>query len=237
MRAKALREQQARPGAQNVPQQPNGVARAASNGFQTPQQALPQIRSQVNISQQQRISNPMTAATGAHLSPQHQQAVQAQVRAMAAAQQAQVQAQAQAQGLVGQQQNGQGLNTSHLSPTLSYTNQSSSPSISQASPSPRAPSTSDTPAPSGNVTPRPPSTQPQPAVHPNPMARAAVTGMPSVPHYYGNMNMSGQQFTTTEQMEQALRLQNLIQAHQRQQIPQVSPPSGQLSSAQGGYPQ
>jgi len=71
------------------------------------------------------------------------------------------------------------------------------------------------------------------------MVRAAVQAMPNVPHYYGNVNMGGQQFTTTEQME-ALRVQNLIQAHQRQQIsqtPQVSPQSGQLSSAQSGYSQ
>jgi len=71
------------------------------------------------------------------------------------------------------------------------------------------------------------------------MVRTAVQAMPNVPHYYGNVNM-GQQFTATEQMEQALRVQNLIQVHQRQQIPQtpqVSPQSGQLSSAQSGYPQ
>jgi hypothetical protein len=167
----------------------------------------------------------VAVANAARLSPQHQQAVQAQVRAMAAAQQAQVQAQTQGQqGLMQgqpQPQPVQAMNGSHLSPSLSYTNRSSSsPSVSQASPPPRAPSASGTPVPSVNrssTTPQPPSTQPLLGAHPahaqlpSGIVRAPPTGLPNVPHYYGNVNIGGQQFTTTEQMEQALRLQSLIQ--------------------------
>jgi hypothetical protein len=165
---------------------------------------------QVNISQQQRLSNPMTAAANARLSPQHQQAVQAQVRAMAAAQQAQVHGQVQIQGQP-QQQNGQPMAGSHISPTLSSANQSSSsPSTLQTSPPSLVPSSAGTPVSYGNgssVTPRPPSTQPQlaHAQIPNNIPRAAVPGMPSVPQYYASVNMGGQQFASSEHVEQALR--------------------------------
>jgi len=76
---------------------------------------------------------------------------------------------------------------------------------------------------------------------PNAMVRPA-TGISSLPHYYGNVNMGSQQFTTTEQMEQALRLQSMIQARQRQQVPQTSqmavstqlPTQSQMMSPQPG---
>jgi hypothetical protein len=201
----------------------------------------------------------MVTAANARLSPQHQQAMQAQVRAMQAAQQAQAQAQVQALAQ-GQPQ----AQASHLSPTLSYTNRaSSSPSMSQASPAPHAQTVTDgsTTNGSSNGTPRPPSTQPAHPGHnqiPTNVARAAMP-------YYANMNMVGGQQFTQEQMEQAMRLQSILQvsflcaivslgadafltqqrgsqmspgAQQGQQ--QMSPPPGQVqmppAQGSGGYP-
>lgn len=144
----------------------------------------------------------MVTAGNARLSPQHQQAMQAQVRAMQAAQQAQ--AQAMAHGQAQQAQPAQA--NSHLSPTMAYTRSSSSPSISQASPVPPSQPPADTSAPpNGSGTPRPSSTQPHPAhaQMPNNMPRP-VQAMP----YYANMNISGQQ---TMDQAQAMRLQSMIQ--------------------------
>ena len=59
---------------------------------------MPQIRGQVNISQQQRLAvalQQQLSQSGVRMSPQQQQLVQAQVRALDAQQQAQAQAQAQ----------------------------------------------------------------------------------------------------------------------------------------------
>ena len=68
---------------------------------------MPQIRGQVNISQQQRLAAALQhqlSQSGARMSPQQQQLMQAQVRALEAQQQAQVQAQGQTPAQSGQTQ-------------------------------------------------------------------------------------------------------------------------------------
>ncbi|EGN96209.1 hypothetical protein SERLA73DRAFT_76187 [Serpula lacrymans var. lacrymans S7.3] len=207
---------------QQQQQTPNGVARPTG----AVPQGVPQIRSQpvpqVNISQQQRIPTPMAAAA-ARLSPQQMiqaQAQAAQARAIAAAQaQAQAQVQAQAQGSnIATNVNGVAPGT-HLSPPYSARASTSSPAIPQQASPPR---TAPTPTNSTN-SPRPSSAQPQIGVVqvsqvPGNVAPRPASSIPA--HYFPAVG--GAQFTH-EQMEQAVRLQNLIQAqHGRSTMSQAT---------------
>jgi len=175
---------------QQQQQQQQQAPRPAQAGIAS-SQVVPQIRSQVNISQQQRIPTPMAAAS-TRMSPQqiiHVQAQAAQARAMAAAQ-----AQAQTQ-------NGPAnlMNNTRLSPT--YASRAATSSPAQLSP----PRSSSTPS---NVLnpPRPPSAQSQVGI-------VAVPGnaIPRQPGHYFPVGASPQ--FTQEQMEQALRLQTLMAQH------------------------
>lgn len=94
-RNRQLREQQARL------QGTAGTAAVNRSALQFPNgvgQTIPQLRGQVNISQQQRLAAALQhqlSQSGARISPQQQQLMQAQVRVLEAQQQAQAQAQGQ----------------------------------------------------------------------------------------------------------------------------------------------
>ncbi|KAF8431767.1 hypothetical protein L210DRAFT_866921 [Boletus edulis BED1] len=219
-------QQQPQQPQQPQPQQPqqqqpgNGVSRPAAQ----PAQPAPQIRAQsavpqVNISQQQRMPTPMSAA--ARMSPQQMlqvQAAQARASAITAVTQSQVHAQLQAQVQIQAQAQGtpQAALASlpagtHLSPPYQSRAATSSPGISvtqQASP----PRTAVTPSNVGvAASPRPPSAQPQP---PMPSPQIAGNTMPrpasSIAAHYLPVVPSGPHFTQ-EQMDQALRLSSLMQ--------------------------
>ncbi|KAI0065418.1 hypothetical protein BV25DRAFT_1821819 [Artomyces pyxidatus] len=194
LREQAQRGQAAQAQAAQQPAANGAVARPPSNGLQPPQhhQAVPQIRSQVNISQQQRLPSGSGAP---RISPQ--QLLVAQQRALAATNGASLQAAST------------NMAANHLSPPSSFAQRAatSSPVVQQSSP----PRTSATPNP-----PRPPSAQQQQMVgytqtSPN-MHAAAAVARPNgnIGHYYPIPNMHQQQFTQ-EQMVEAMRIQSLMQ--------------------------
>lgn len=210
---------QAQQSQQQQQQTGNGTSRPAAQASQpTPQIRAQSAVPQVNISQQQRIPTPMSAA-GARMSPQQMLQAQAAAQARAnaitvvAQSQAQVHAQLQAQAQVQAQAQGtpQAALSSlsagaHLSPPYHSRAATSSPGIGvaqQASP----PRTAATPSNAGvAVSPRPPSAQPQP---PMPSPQIPGTTMPrptsSIAAHYLPVVSSGPHFTQ-EQMDQALRL-------------------------------
>jgi chromatin modification-related protein VID21 len=171
-------------------QQVNGVPRPPGAGL-PPVQGVPQIRSQVNISQQQRMPTPL-AAGSTRMSPQ--QAIHAQ------AQQARAMAQAQAAQNAVSSLNGI-MGNSHLSPPYVARAASSSPGLQRSSP----PRNSTTPSNASNP-PRPPSAQQQVGMipvpgnsMPRPVSNMGQQYFPPIP------NMPGQQQFTPEQMERVLR--------------------------------
>jgi len=169
---------------QSQQQQSGGAPRPTGIGIPTAQ-GVPQIRSQVNISQQQRIPTPMSTAN-TRLSPQQIMQVQAQARAMAAAQ-------AQTTNL-----NGVGSSIAHMSPP--YVSRAATSSPAQQSP----PRSANTPSNAGNP-PRPPSAQAQTT---GPHVPGNAIPRPSVGHYFPVVaSIQGTQYTQ-EQMEH-LRLQRL----------------------------
>ncbi|KAI9509664.1 hypothetical protein F5148DRAFT_1186196 [Russula earlei] len=165
--------QQGQPAQQ--PAQNNNVPRPQLNG-----QAVPQIRTQVNISQQQRMPATNVTRVSAQLLQQA-----AQQRALA---------------VVNANMTAAGANISapHLSPGFAQRAPVSSPVVPQLSP----PRTSTTPNP-----PRPPSaSQHQAHAQPSPNLPHAVTTRPNPnPGMYFS-SLHGVQFTP-EQMEHAMRLQ------------------------------
>ena len=193
---------------QQPQQQVNGAPRPQGIGIAATAQGVPQIRNQVNISQQQRIPTPMSAANN-RLSPQQMLQVQAQAaqaRALAVVQ-AQVQAQAQAQA---QTANINGVGGAHMSPP--YASRAATSSPAQSSP----PRNANTPSNASNP-PRPPSAQPQ--VGMTPVSQVSGSAIPRPPNNVNNLghffpavsNLPSAQYTP-EQMEQAIRLQTLLQA-------------------------
>ncbi|KAG9318171.1 hypothetical protein JVU11DRAFT_248 [Chiua virens] len=239
--------QQPQPQSQQTQPQPQvQVANGAARPGTQPSQPNPQIRAQstvpqVNISQQQRMPTPMTAAAAVvRMSPQQMlqvQAAQAQAQARAnaitavAQTQAQVHAQLQAQAQVQAHGTPQATLSSlpagaHLSPPYHSRAATSSPGISvtqQASP----PRTVVTPSNAGVApSPRPPSAQPQlplssPQIQANTMPRPAST----IAAHYLPVVPPGTHFTQ-EQMDQALRLSSLMQRTTMSQAQQ----GGQYSS-------
>lgn len=206
---------------QQQQQQANGVGRPP--GAAMPSQAVPQIRNQVNISQQQRLPTNMTAG-GARLSPQQMLAAQQQARMM---QQAAAQAQAQAQAANNMNGIPSNMGNTHLSPPHNNRAHTSSPA-----PHGSPPHASATPVNTGG-TPRPPSTQPHMGQSPQVPANALPRQPGNMGHYFqvaSNMqpnaqtmqnmqnmqtlqqnmqNVSGSNFTP-EQMGQAYRLRELM---------------------------
>ncbi|THH20694.1 hypothetical protein EW146_g729 [Bondarzewia mesenterica] len=170
---------------QQVPQQvPNGAARAAT----AMQHQVPQIRSQVNISQQQRMPAQLPAGTNARISPQ--QMLVAQQRALAAAASANLAAGA--------------MSASHITPPYASRAATSSPAVPPQSSPPRS---SATPNP-----PRPPSAQQHLGMQqasPNMGQQSVARPAANMAQYFPMANVHGAQFTQ-EQMEQALRLQSLM---------------------------
>ncbi|KII89221.1 hypothetical protein PLICRDRAFT_29566 [Plicaturopsis crispa FD-325 SS-3] len=209
---------QQQPGHPLQQQHPNGIPRPGSNGL--PQaQGVPQIRSQVNISQQQRMPVPM-ATPGTRMSPQQMM-------------QAQQVAAARAMALSGSG-NGNGLANSLLASPYGSRADTSSPALQGSPPHNSAPVANS---------PRPPSAQAQAQQQQQQQQQQALPQAPqqvpgnALPRPPGNMghyfpavvpNLQGAQFTQ-EQMEQALRLQGLIQAQHRMSQPpqngQYPPPS------------
>lgn len=147
-------------------------------------QAVPPIRAQVNISQQQRIP----AANAPRVSAQMLQVQAAQQRALAAAN-------------ATMAATGPNIGTPHLSPGFAQRAPVSSPVVSHSSP----PRTSTTPNP-----PRPPSaSQHQGHAQPSPnLPHAAATRQNPIPGMYFS-SLQGPQFTP-EQMEHAMRLQIMV---------------------------
>lgn len=167
----------------------------------------------------------MGAAGAARMSPQQILQVQAaQARAAQSQAHAQFQAQAQAQAHGTPQPIVNGLPAgAHLSPPYQSRAATSSPGVSvtqQASP----PRNVVTPSNAGisATSPRPPSAQAQPQ---QPMQAAQIPGnaMPrpagSIPAHYFPVVPTGPHFTQ-EQMDQAMRLQSLIQRTSMAQVQQ-----------------
>ncbi|OBZ75891.1 Chromatin modification-related protein EAF1 [Grifola frondosa] len=235
----AQQQQQQQQQAQLLQQQQNQNG-TRTPGSGTPQaQLVPQIRSQVGISQQQRISNAMALAN-ARLSPsqvmqaQAQAQAQAQVqaqRALAAVAQAQAQAQAhaqaqaQAQAQVQTQIHAQAqaaaaapaLSGAHLSPPYAARATSSSPAIPQQSP----PLPSSTTSNAANV-PRPPSAQAHPGMTAAPQGVVNAMRPPLPRAYYYAAPM------TAEQME-SMRLATYLR-QQQQGLPNHHPTNPQNGS-------
>lgn len=165
------------------PAQNNNGSRPQLNG-----QAVPQIRPQVNISQQQRI--PPAAAT--RLPPQMLQVQVAQQRVLAAA---------------NANMSAAGPNTPHLSPGFAQRAPVSSPVVSHSSP-PRTSTTPNPPRPS-SASQHPGHAQPSPNLsHAAAVAAAARQNPnPGPGLYYASLH--GVQFTQ-EQMEQAMRIQQSL---------------------------
>lgn len=174
-------------------QQANGVGRPPGAGI--PSQGVPQIRNQVNISQQQRLPTNMTAG-GARLSPQQMLAAQQQARMM---QQAAAQAQAQAQAATNMNGIPSNIGNTHLSPPHNNRAHTSSP-VPHGSP----PLASATLVNTGS-TPRPPSTQP----HMGPSPQVPANALPRQP---GNMGHYFQVASNMQSNAQAMQnMQNLQQ--------------------------
>ncbi|KAG6903174.1 hypothetical protein C0995_002717 [Termitomyces sp. Mi166 len=173
-------------------------------GTSMPAQVVPQIRNQVNISQQQRTSTP--AMQPGRLT--QQQLLQAQARAAQQQQQvlAHAQNQIQTNGVVAVNGNVSGTNP-HLSPP-SYANRDVALSVSPPHNSAVA---------SAVNSPRPPSAQAQ--AHPMPLQ---VPGNAGSRGTYYLPNLSSVQGYTTEQLQTALRL---TQCH----LLRLLPPSDRTS--------
>ncbi|KAH9951965.1 hypothetical protein B0H21DRAFT_829688 [Amylocystis lapponica] len=202
---------------QQQQQGPNGVIRTPGGSLPSGQ-VVPQIRSQVGISQQQqRISNPMALAN-ARLSPSQMLQVHAQAAQVRAQAQAQVQAQAQALALAQAQTHGQAqaqqsaapsvlsaaapaLSAAHLSPPYAARATSSSPAIPQQSPPPQV----GTPTSATSLS-RPPSAQQSHAGIATPSQVPMNALARSAGHYYMPAMHGGQY--TAEQIEHAIRLHN-----------------------------
>lgn len=160
------------------PVQNNNTPRPQVNG----QQVVPQIRTQVNISQQQRLP----AANAPRVSAQMLQVQAAQQRVLAAAN-ANVTAV------------GPNISTPHLSPGFAQRAPVSSPVVPHSSP----PRTSTTPNP-----PRPSSaSQHQGHAQSSPNLPHAVAARPNPTPYFASLH--GVQFTQ-EQMEHAMRLHLMV---------------------------
>ncbi|KAF8274935.1 hypothetical protein EI94DRAFT_1793607 [Lactarius quietus] len=195
----ALAQAQAQGQGQASPQpaQTNNGTRAQLNG-----QAAPQIRPQVNISQQQRIP----PANASRLPPQQMLQVQA--------------AQQRVLAVANANMNAAGPNTPHLSPGFSQRVTASSPVIPHSSP----PRTSTTPGP-----PRPPSASQHPGhaqPSPNLAHAAAARQNPNPGIYYASLH--GVQFTQ-EQMEQAMRIQQSLM--EQEQLASLRAHSGDSDAA------
>jgi chromatin modification-related protein VID21 len=199
---------------QQQQQVPNGIVRQSGSSIPALQN-IPQIRNQVNISQQQRLPNNIGAAN-TRLSPQQMLQVQAQAAQAAQARALQVaQAQAAQNATATMNGIGPGMNNPHLSPPYNNRATTSSP-MPHSSPSHPSATLSN-----ASSSPRPPSAQSQgnmgPAQVPgNAMPRQAGNmghffSMPNVQNMQQNMQaMPGTNFTQ-EQIEHALRLQSLVQ--------------------------
>ncbi|KAI0372852.1 hypothetical protein BV20DRAFT_990169 [Pilatotrama ljubarskyi] len=249
LREQAQRAQGLPPNAQPQPPQAQLVPQpGAANGIPRPPTAVPpapmvqQIRSQVGISQQQRIAA-LAANAGNRMSPpQLTPAQAAHYRAMAAAQ-GQGQTQGQAAGQLPGQAGGQGppqassasvalsaaapaLSAAHLSPSFAARATSSSPGLPQQSPPLPAAS------PANAAIARPPSVSGQPlqSMPMNPMLHAQ-----NVAQYYLQMQQRGA--LTPEQLQamvaqiQAQQQQRQAQAQQQQQ--QYAAHNQQQSAQQG----
>jgi chromatin modification-related protein VID21 len=166
------------------------VAQRANGGI--PQtQVVPQIRSQVNISQQQRIGTPSMPVGNARVSPQQFLQAQQQAQQLRTAQQQAQQTQNQAQNNVSGTGPGP-TNNAHLSTPHGTRDITSSP----AHVSPPHGSTV-----MSNVvnSPRPPSAQAQALLQVQVPANAAARPVTMANYYLSNMS--------TEQIQTALRLQ------------------------------
>ncbi|KAI1794548.1 hypothetical protein LXA43DRAFT_995526 [Ganoderma leucocontextum] len=227
----------------------NGVSRSA-NGV--PQ--VPQIRSQVGISQQQRIAAALAANASSRMSPPQlaahaAQVAQAQMRAMAAAGQGQALAQAQGQAPAPAQSPAQGqvpaqVQVSHsnasaaltaAAPALSAAHLSSSYVARATSASPGVPHHSPPlPAaspPNASAVPRPPSVPGQPGqgLQMNPLLQMPVTAQFYLQNMQGIPGIQGMRGGfTQEQLHALLQRQQQSYAHAQQQQLQQSqnPPNG-----------
>ncbi|KZT11305.1 uncharacterized protein LAESUDRAFT_671115 [Laetiporus sulphureus 93-53] len=192
--------QQAQQTQQQLQQIQSALARPV--GTNLAQAQIPQIRSQVGISQQQqRLSNPMALAN-TRISPTQMMQAQAQAQARALAH---AQAQAASSALSASAMNG-----NHLSPPYAARAASSSPGLPHQSP----PLSSGTPVNAAN-SPRPQSTQPHMGV-----AGVAqnVAGIPRQAGmgFYHIPQLHGTQFATEQTAEQVMQLQNLVRLQQAQ---------------------
>ncbi|KAI0362340.1 hypothetical protein OH77DRAFT_1416587 [Trametes cingulata] len=260
LRDQAQRAQGLPPNAQPQPPQAQLLPQAgAANGIPRPPTAVPgapmvqQIRSQVGISQQQRIAALAANANNRMSPPQLTPAQAAHYRAMAAAQ-GQGQAQGQVAGQLPGQAGGQGsgqmaqpssasaalsaaapaLSAAHLSPSFAARATSSSPGLPQQSPPLPAAS------PANAAVARPPSVPGQPVqgMPMNPMLHAQ-----NVAQYYIQMQQRGA--LTPEQLQamvaqiQAQQQQRQAQQQQAQQAQQqqYAAHAQQQSAQQGQNPQ
>ncbi|GLB35077.1 putative glycoside hydrolase family 5 protein [Lyophyllum shimeji] len=218
--------QQAIPQQQQQPQVATAMQRPVGTGIPPPSQVVPQIRSQVNISQQQRTNTPSIQGTGRLT----QQILQAQARAahqQQQQQQVQVHAQALAQAQNQIQNNGVNVNgsvpanTPHLSPRYVPRDVTSSPAHMSPPHNSAVPSTVNSP--------RPPSAQSHPLQATQMPAGAGTRGG----YYLPNVTNVVQGYTA-EQIHTALRLQHqqqqqqqqLQQQQQQQQQPAQQPLTG-----------
>lgn len=181
-----------------------GNGRPTSTGVPVAQ-SVPQIRNQVNISQQQRMATPM-GITNARLSPQQMLQAQAQVAQAAQARAMQVAAaQAHAaQNVVNSM--GSNLSNSHLSPQ--YNNRATTSSPMPHSSPPHQSSSPHLPSAQAQV-----NMGPTPQVPGNAIPRQNMNHyFPMVPNMQMQQNMSTNNYTQ-ESMEHAVRLQSLAQVN------------------------
>jgi chromatin modification-related protein VID21 len=165
-------------------------------------QAMPQIRSQVNISGQQRLSNVMLTNQRITSNQAMQVQVQAQARALAAAQ-----AQAQAHPTITSSlaAGAAPALTAHLTPNYNTVRASStSPGLPQQSPPlPQAVASNAT-------SPRPPSAQAQALAALTPQVQASIASAqrtaPTMAHYYSNMQNLQAAHLTPEQLQHAMNV-------------------------------
>lgn len=165
---------------------------------------VPQIRAQVNISGQQRISNSLLA--NPRIAASQQQVMQAQARALAA------QAQAQGQGHAGIAASLAATAApalqAHLAPTYHAARASStSPGLPQQSPTLQQ-------AVAASASPRPPSAQAMAGM--SPQMQAALINpqrpVPSLAHYYQNLPaINPIPNLTPEQISHAMHVRGLLQ--------------------------
>ncbi|TFY77518.1 hypothetical protein EWM64_g6494 [Hericium alpestre] len=216
--------------AQSADDQAQPVATPAPNGAPRPptvdipqHQTVPQIRSQVNISQQQRMptsaSNNAAVAAAARMSPQQiLQAQQfAQQRALAAAANA-------------NQPTAAGINAPHMSPPYASRAATSSPAVVPQTSPPRSSATPNPPRPA-SAQQHVPITQASPTMHQPAIARQNMANMA---HYFPVTSAQ----LTPEQMEQALRLQQIMQQQQQQRQASMQQQQQQAGGQPGPqYPQ